>query len=54
MQTTWLFEGKLPGRKLITWDIRFWDGMNRDLLLQYATILHCFICLINVKSPGYR
>src|SRR5882724_9580168 len=43
-----------PGRKLITWDIRFWDGMNRDLLLQYANDTSLLICLINVKSPGYR
>ena len=43
-----------PGRKLITWDIRFLDGMNRDILLRYANDTSLLICLINVKSPGYR
>jgi len=43
-----------PGGKLITWDIRFLDGMNREILLRYANDTSLLICLINVKSPGYR
>jgi len=42
-----------PGQKQLVWDIRFWNGMNRDLLLKHSNDTSLLICLINVKSPGY-
>lgn len=43
-----------PGLKQLTWDIRFFDGMNRNILLKNANDTTLLICLVNVKSPGYR
>lgn len=43
-----------PGRKQINWDIRFLNGMDRDNLLRQANDTDLLVCLINVKSPGYR
>jgi hypothetical protein len=40
--------------KQLTWDIRFKDALNQDLLLKLANDTSLLICLINVKSPGYR
>lgn len=40
--------------KQLIWDIRFRDGMNKDLLLKRANDTSLLVCLINVKSPGYR
>jgi hypothetical protein len=45
---------ELPGCKQISWDIRFRDSMNRNRLLQLANDTSMLVCLINVKSPGYR
>ena len=45
---------QLPGSKLIGWDIRFRDSMNRSRLLRLANDTNMLVCLINVKSPGYR
>ena len=44
----------LPGNKQIGWDIRFRDGMDRNTLLRLANDTSMLVCLINVKSPGYR
>jgi hypothetical protein len=43
-----------PGAKQLIWDIRFWDGMNKELLLKQANDTNLLVSLINVKSPGYR
>ena len=32
----------------------FWDGMDRTNLLKQANDTDLLVCLINVKSPGYR
>jgi hypothetical protein len=46
--------GQLPGTKQICWDIRFVDGMDQGRLLHLANDTSMLVCLINVKSPGYR
>lgn len=43
-----------PGSKQISWDIGFRDGMDRDNLIRQANDTDLLVCLINVKSPGYR
>jgi hypothetical protein len=43
-----------PGSKQIIWDIAFSDGMNSGNLLKKANDTNLLVCLINVKSPGYR
>lgn len=48
------FVRDLPGSKQISWDIRFPDSMDRAMLLQLANDTSMLVCLINVKSPGYR
>jgi hypothetical protein len=45
---------EFPGSKQLSWDIRFWDGMDRGNLLRQANDTDLLVCLINVKSPGYR
>ncbi|HUB59273.1 MAG TPA: hypothetical protein VL978_01155, partial [Puia sp.] len=45
---------EFPGLKQLNWDISFWDGMNRTNLLEQANDTDLLVCLINVKSPGYR
>lgn len=49
-----LFLRHLPGSKQISWDIHFRDGMDRNTLLRLANDTSMLVCLINVKSPGYR
>lgn len=44
----------LPGSKQIAWDIAFRNGISRDNLLKMANDTDLLVCLINVKSPGYR
>jgi len=43
-----------PGHKQLSWDISFWDGLSRNNLLRRANDTNLLVCLINVKSPGYR
>jgi hypothetical protein len=43
-----------PGKKQLIWDLRFWDCMSRKTLLKNANDTTVLVCLINVKSPGYR
>ena len=43
-----------PGCNRLNYDIRFRDGMDRDILLRQANDTTVLVCLINVKSPGYR
>jgi hypothetical protein len=43
-----------PGRKQLTWDIVFWDALSREKLLKIANDTTELVCLINIKSPGYR
>jgi hypothetical protein len=43
-----------PQAKQLIWDIRFKDALNKDLLLKLANDSSLLLCLINVKSPGYR
>jgi hypothetical protein len=45
---------ELPNARQLTWDIGFWHGMNRRILLDHANDSSLLVCLINVKSPGYR
>jgi hypothetical protein len=45
---------EFPGLKQLNWDISFWDGMDRTNLLKQANDTDLLVCLINVKSPGYR
>jgi hypothetical protein len=45
---------EFPGLKQLNWDIGFWDGMDRTTLLRQANDTNLLVCLINVKSPGYR
>lgn len=49
-----LIARKFPGLKQLNWDISFWDGMDRTNLLKIANDTDLLVCLINVKSPGYR
>ena len=42
----------LPGSKQISWDIRFRDSMDRNMLLRLANDTSMLVCLVNVKSPG--
>ena len=49
-----LLTRQFPGKKQLTWDIGFWNGMNRRILLQHANDSSFLVCLINVKSPGYQ
>lgn len=43
-----------PGSKQIAWDIAFRNGISSDNLLKRANDTDLLVCLINVKSPGYR
>jgi hypothetical protein len=43
-----------PETKQLIWDIRFSDGMMKESLLKLANDSSILVCLINVKSPGYR
>jgi hypothetical protein len=43
-----------PGLKQLNWDIGFRDGMDRATLLRQANDTGLLVCLIDVKSPGYR
>ena len=45
---------EFPGRKLLSWDLSFRDGFSRNTLLRRANDTNLLVCLINVKSPGYR
>jgi hypothetical protein len=45
---------EFPGLKQLNWDIGFRDGMDRATLLRRANDTDLLVCLINVKSPGYR
>jgi hypothetical protein len=45
---------KFPGNKQLIWDIRFWNSLNKDILLNHLNDTALLVCLINVKSPGYR
>ncbi len=49
-----LISRDFPGRSRLSYDIRFRDGMDRDILLRQANDTGLLVCLINVKSPGYR
>ncbi|HXB05641.1 MAG TPA: hypothetical protein VNW04_00955 [Puia sp.] len=46
--------GAFPHSQQLNWDIPFRHGMSRDNLLRQANDTSLLICLINVKSPGYR
>ena len=46
------FVRDLPGSKEISWDIRFRDSMDRNMLLRLANDTSMLVCLVNVKSPG--
>ena len=43
-----------PHVRQLTWDIRFKDALNQDRLLKLANDSSLLLCLINIKSPGYR
>lgn len=43
-----------PGSKQIAWDIAFCNGISSGNLLKKANDTDLLVCLINVKSPGYR
>ena len=45
---------EFPGSRQLNWDIAFRHGMDKDNLLRRANDTSLLICLINVKSPGYR
>lgn len=49
-----LITREFPGIKQLNWDISFRDGMDRANLLKQANDTDLLVCLINVKSPGYR
>jgi len=49
-----LMTKNFPQAKQLIWDIRFRDALNKDLLLKLANDSSILLCLINVKSPGYR
>lgn len=49
-----LITREFPGLKQLNWDISFRDGMDRANLLKQANDTDLLVCLINVKSPGYR
>jgi hypothetical protein len=49
-----LISRDFPGLGRLSYDIRFRDGMDRDILLRQANDTGLLVSLINVKSPGYR
>lgn len=49
-----LIAREYPAIQQLNWDIRFRDGMDRTTLLSHANDTSLLVCLINVKSPGYR
>jgi hypothetical protein len=49
-----LMTEKFPHAKQLIWDIRFFDSINKNLLLNLANDTTLLVCLINIKSPGYR
>jgi hypothetical protein len=43
-----------PNSKQINWDISFGDAIDRSNLLKQANDTNLLVCLLNIKSPGYR
>ena len=43
-----------PEKKQITWDSNFWHSLNRKVLLKNVNDSSILVCLLNIKSPGYR
>jgi len=43
-----------PFNKQIIWDIHFWKGLDKEILSKYMNDNTFLVCLVNVKSPGYR
>lgn len=49
-----LMNKSYPEKKKIIWDISFYTSVNADLLKKYIADTTVLLCLINIKSPGYR
>ena len=49
-----LMNKSYPGRKKLIWDISFCTSVNADILKKHIADTTILLCLINVKSPGYR
>lgn len=43
-----------PGKPQLTWDLSFRHSLDRQRLLHYANDPGLVVCLLNIKSPGYR
>jgi hypothetical protein len=41
-------------KKQLTWDLNFRHSMNKKALLSNANDTTVLVCLLNIKSPGYR
>ena len=49
-----MFNKIYPSKKKITWDITFLNSLDKDVLIQHIQDSSILLCLINIKSPGYR
>lgn len=45
---------RFPSNGKIVWDITFTHSMNKNILEKYASDTSILVCLMNIKSPGYR
>jgi len=41
-------------KKRLIWDLNFWHSVSKNALLKNANDTTVLICLINIKSPGYK
>lgn len=49
-----LMNKSYPEKKKIIWDISFCTSLNTGVLKKYIADTTVLLCLINIKSPGYR
>jgi hypothetical protein len=49
-----LMNKSYPEKKKIIWDISFYTSLNTDILKKYIADTTVLLCLINIKSPGYK
>jgi hypothetical protein len=43
-----------PGKKHLVWDLRFSHSLQEKRIRNYASDSSILVCLMNIKSPGYR
>ena len=49
-----LMNESYPQKKKIVWDVSFCTSLDSDILEKYIADTTILLCLINIKSPGYK